>query len=148
MGIVRVACWAARVASEPAARMMSTLTPTEHWNGRRDAPRLAGRPCDTLSCYIEVAVNGCLIGCLYLPNGNPGAVTKIRFQAALVRAAHWACRRVAGDGYGRDHAGVGFSGLPDNRSRDSRRLQVGDHRDKAPAGQTTRSIKKGRIPMR
>jgi exodeoxyribonuclease-3 len=28
-------------------------------------------PDDTHSRYIEAAINGILIGCLYLPNGNP-----------------------------------------------------------------------------
>lgn len=32
---------------------------------------LAGDPADLHSRYIEAAVNGVLIGCLYLPNGNP-----------------------------------------------------------------------------
>src|SRR3954453_3371939 len=33
--------------------------------------RLPGDPADEHSRYIEAAVNGVLIGCLYLPNGNP-----------------------------------------------------------------------------
>lgn len=51
------------------------------WNGvailtRGDGPQetrrgLPGDPDDTHSRYIEAAVNGVLIGCLYLPNGNP-----------------------------------------------------------------------------
>lgn len=32
---------------------------------------LAGEPEDAQSRYIEAAVNGVLIGCLYAPNGNP-----------------------------------------------------------------------------
>jgi exodeoxyribonuclease-3 len=32
---------------------------------------LPGDPDDTHSRYLEAAVNGLLIGCLYLPNGNP-----------------------------------------------------------------------------
>jgi exodeoxyribonuclease III len=32
---------------------------------------LPGDPDDTHSRYIEAAVNGILVGCLYLPNGNP-----------------------------------------------------------------------------
>ncbi len=32
---------------------------------------LPGDPDDTHSRYIEAAVNGVLVGCLYLPNGNP-----------------------------------------------------------------------------
>jgi exodeoxyribonuclease-3 len=33
--------------------------------------RLPGEPDDTEPRYLEAAVNGVLIGCLYLPNGNP-----------------------------------------------------------------------------
>jgi exodeoxyribonuclease-3 len=33
--------------------------------------RLPGDPDDTHSRYIEAAVNGRMVGCLYLPNGNP-----------------------------------------------------------------------------
>jgi exonuclease III len=32
---------------------------------------LSGDPDDTHSRYIEASVDGLLIGCLYLPNGNP-----------------------------------------------------------------------------
>src|SRR5213083_2198077 len=32
---------------------------------------LPGDPDDTHSRYIEAAVDGLLVGCLYLPNGNP-----------------------------------------------------------------------------
>ena len=51
------------------------------WNGvailARDAEpvltrsSLPGDPADTEARYIEAAVSGVLIGCLYLPNGNP-----------------------------------------------------------------------------
>ena len=51
------------------------------WNGvailaRNRAPietrrGLPGDPDDAHSRYIEAAVDGILIGCLYLPNGNP-----------------------------------------------------------------------------
>jgi len=32
---------------------------------------LPGDPDDTHSRYIEAAIDGILVGCLYLPNGNP-----------------------------------------------------------------------------
>ncbi|MET0336761.1 MAG: exodeoxyribonuclease III [Caulobacter sp.] len=35
------------------------------------AGRLPGEPQDTQSRYVEAAVQGVVIGCLYLPNGNP-----------------------------------------------------------------------------
>jgi exodeoxyribonuclease-3 len=62
------------------------------WNGvailARDAePQetrrgLPGDPDDTHSRYIEAAVNGVLVGCLYLPNGNPCPGPKFDYKLA------------------------------------------------------------------
>ncbi len=66
------------------------------WNGvailARDAQPietrrgLPGDPGDQQSRYLEAAVNGVLVGCLYLPNGNPQPGAEVRLQAGLVRA--------------------------------------------------------------
>jgi len=45
---------------------------------------LPGGPDDHQSRYIEATVDGLLVGCLYLPNGNPAPGPKFRLQAALV----------------------------------------------------------------
>ncbi|CAN5497993.1 exodeoxyribonuclease III [soil metagenome] len=60
------------------------------WNGvailARDADPvetrrgLPGEPDDTHSRYIEAAINGILIGCLYLPNGNPAPGVKFDYK--------------------------------------------------------------------
>ena len=60
------------------------------WNGvailaRGEAPIETRRGCraildDTHSRYIEAAVNGVLIGCLYLPNGNPAPGPKFDYK--------------------------------------------------------------------
>lgn len=60
------------------------------WNGvailARDAEpvltrrHLPGDPSDTQSRYIEAAVQGVLIGCLYLPNGNPQPGPKFTYK--------------------------------------------------------------------
>jgi exodeoxyribonuclease-3 len=62
------------------------------WNGvailSRDADpvltrrRLPGDPRDPQSRYIEAAVRGVLIGCLYLPNGNPQPGPKFVYKLA------------------------------------------------------------------
>ncbi len=62
------------------------------WNGvailaRNAAPvitrrRLPGDPADTQSRYIEAAVEGVLIGCIYLPNGNPQPGPKFDYKLA------------------------------------------------------------------
>ncbi|MGH6860821.1 MAG: exodeoxyribonuclease III [Phyllobacterium sp.] len=44
---------------------------------RRELP---GDPEDSQSRYIEAAVNGILIGCLYLPNGNPAPGPKFDYK--------------------------------------------------------------------
>ncbi len=44
--------------------------------------RLPGDAADTQSRYIEAAVGGVLIGCLYLPNGNPFPGPKFDYKLA------------------------------------------------------------------
>jgi exodeoxyribonuclease-3 len=43
---------------------------------------LLGDPADLQSRYIEAAVGGVLIGCLYLPNGNPIGTAKFAYKLA------------------------------------------------------------------
>ncbi len=43
---------------------------------------LPGDPDDSHSRYIEAAVNGILVGCLYLPNGNPRPGPKFDYKLA------------------------------------------------------------------
>lgn len=43
---------------------------------------LPGDPGDVEARYIEAAVNGVLIGCLYLPNGNPQPGPKFAYKLA------------------------------------------------------------------
>ena len=60
------------------------------WNGvailsKRAKPvvtlrRLPGDPSDAQARYIEAAVNGIIIGCLYLPNGNPQPGAKFDYK--------------------------------------------------------------------
>jgi exodeoxyribonuclease-3 len=42
--------------------------------------RLPGDPSDTQSRYIEAAINGLVVGCLYLPNGNPQPGPKFEYK--------------------------------------------------------------------
>ena len=44
--------------------------------------RLPGDPADTQPRYIEAAVQGVLIGCLYAPNGNPAPGPKFAYKLA------------------------------------------------------------------
>jgi exodeoxyribonuclease-3 len=62
------------------------------WNGvailsRGSAPleirrQLPGDPADKQSRYLEAAVNGIVVGCLYLPNGNPWPGPKFDYKMA------------------------------------------------------------------
>jgi exodeoxyribonuclease-3 len=56
---------------------------------RRELP---GEPGDDHSRYIEAAVNGIVVGCLYLPNGNPQPGPKFQYKLAwferLIKHAH------------------------------------------------------------
>ncbi len=47
---------------------------------------LPGDPDPAQSRYIEAAVNGVLIGCLYLPNGNPAPGPKLDYKLAWFEA--------------------------------------------------------------
>ncbi|MDE1995764.1 MAG: exodeoxyribonuclease III, partial [Rhizobiaceae bacterium] len=68
------------------------------WNGvailaRDEEPTLIrkglpGDPDDTHSRYIEAAVGGILIGCLYLPNGNPAPGPKFDYKLRWFRRLH------------------------------------------------------------
>ena len=46
---------------------------------------LPGDPDDLHSRYIEAAINGVLIGCLYLPNGNPKPGPKFDYKLAWIQ---------------------------------------------------------------
>lgn len=43
---------------------------------------LPGDPSDDHSRYVEAAVNGIIVGCLYLPNGNPQPGPKFEYKLA------------------------------------------------------------------
>jgi exodeoxyribonuclease-3 len=58
--------------------------------------RLPGDPTDMQSRYLEAAVNGVMVACLYLPNGNPQPGPKFDYKLA------WFERLI-------DHAGQLFS---------------------------------------
>jgi exodeoxyribonuclease-3 len=45
---------------------------------------LPGDPDDLHSRYIEAAINGILVGCLYLPNGNPKPGPKFDYKLAWI----------------------------------------------------------------
>jgi exodeoxyribonuclease-3 len=78
------------------------------WNGvailaRGAAPvptrwALPGDQADTQARYIEAAVSGILVGCLYLPNGNPQPGPKFAYKLAWAArlAAHAASLLAAG----------------------------------------------------
>jgi exodeoxyribonuclease-3 len=74
------------------------------WNGvailsRRSEPvvtrtALPGDPNDDQARYIEAAVDGILVGCIYLPNGNPQPGPKFDYKLAWFRRLHAHARKV------------------------------------------------------
>lgn len=52
---------------------------SEPVESRRELP---GDPSDEQSRYLEAAVNGIIVGCLYLPNGNPQPGVKFEYKIA------------------------------------------------------------------
>ena len=59
---------------------------------------LAGDPADAQSRYLEAEVGGVIIGCLYLPNGNPAPGPKFDYKLRWLQrlAAHMRDLRDAG----------------------------------------------------
>ncbi len=49
---------------------------------------LPGDPGDTQCRYLEAAVHGVLVGCLYLPNGNPQPGAKFSYKLAWFERLH------------------------------------------------------------
>ena len=95
------------------------------WNGvailsRGSAPvvtrtSLPGDPKDEQARYIEAAIDGILIGCIYLPNGNPQPGPKFDYKLAWFRRLSAHARKLLQAGRAR---------------RAGRRLQCRPHRDR------------------
>jgi exodeoxyribonuclease-3 len=78
------------------------------WNGvgilaRGQKPQetrrgLPGDPDDTHSRYIEATVNGLIIGCLYLPNGNPAPGPKFDYKLRWFDRLSRYARKLLADG--------------------------------------------------
>jgi exodeoxyribonuclease-3 len=50
--------------------------------------KLPGDPKDLQARYLEAAVNGILVGCLYAPNGNPQPGPKFDYKLAWLQRLH------------------------------------------------------------
>jgi exodeoxyribonuclease-3 len=68
------AIWHGQKSWNGVAILARGCTPVETHRG------LPGDPDDMQSRYLEAAVNGVLIGCLYLPNGNPVGGPKFAYK--------------------------------------------------------------------
>ena len=120
-------------ARSGTARRAGTASPS--WRAARSRSR-RGAACRATPTTCTAAtsrrrVGGVLVGCLYLPNGNPAPGPEVRLQAALVRAPDGARRRTARD----RRAGRAGRRLQRHADR-ARRLQAGalGRRRPVPAG--------------
>ena len=68
------AIWQGQKSWNGVAILARGVDPVETQRG------LPGDPDDSHSRYIEAAVKGLLVGCLYLPNGNPAPGPKFDFK--------------------------------------------------------------------
>ena len=74
------AIWLGQKSWNGVAILARGGTPVETRRG------LPGDPDPAQSRYIEAAVNGVLVGCLYLPNGNPRPGPKFEYKLAWIKA--------------------------------------------------------------
>jgi exodeoxyribonuclease-3 len=70
------AIWHGQRSWNGVAILAKGTDPIEHKRG------LPGDPSDDHSRYLEAAVHGILVGCLYLPNGNPQPGPKFDYKLA------------------------------------------------------------------
>jgi exodeoxyribonuclease-3 len=70
------AIWHGQKGFNGVAILAKAATPTERRRG------LPGDPDDTHSRYLEADVAGIVVGCLYLPNGNPQPGPKFDYKLA------------------------------------------------------------------
>lgn len=70
------AIWHGQASWNGVAILAKGMEPIESRRG------LPGDPGDTHSRYIEAAAHGVLVGCLYLPNGNPQPGPKFDYKLA------------------------------------------------------------------
>src|SRR3984885_14337122 len=68
------AIWHGQKAWNGVAILARGLKPIETRRG------LPGDPDDSHSRYVEAAINGLIVGCLYLPNGNPAPGPKFDYK--------------------------------------------------------------------
>lgn len=68
------ACWHGQPSWNGVAILARGVEPTETRRG------LPGDPDDTHSRYIEAVAHGLVVGCLYLPNGNPQPGPKFDYK--------------------------------------------------------------------
>ncbi len=74
------AIWHGQKSWNGVAILARGCTPVETRRG------LPGDPDPSLSRYLEAAVNGVLVGCLYLPNGNPRPGPKFDYKLEWIAA--------------------------------------------------------------
>jgi exodeoxyribonuclease-3 len=74
------AIWLGQKSWNGVAILARGGTPVESCRG------LPGEPDSAQSRYIEAMVNGLLVGCLYLPNGNPAPGPKFDYKLAWFEA--------------------------------------------------------------
>ncbi|SEJ17539.1 Exodeoxyribonuclease III [Paraburkholderia diazotrophica] len=87
------AIWHGQVSWNGVAILARDSEPVETRRG------LPGDPDDTHSRYIEAAVDGLLVGCLYLPNGNPQPGPKFDYKLAWLERLITYAKKLADSGH-------------------------------------------------
>ena len=87
------AIWHGQKSWNGVAILARGVTPVESRRG------LPGDPDDSHSRYLEAAVDGIIIACLYLPNGNPQPGPKFDYKLAWFERLITHARLLAGSGH-------------------------------------------------
>ena len=88
------AVWHGQKSWNGVAILARSVEPVETRRG------LPGDPDDTHSRYIEAAIGGVLVGCLYLPSGNPAPGPKFDYKLRWFDRLNWGRKPLLLIGFG------------------------------------------------
>jgi exodeoxyribonuclease-3 len=80
LGPTFATCSSSSKMALPRLKCVAPRADSCQWDGCRRSRRTSPASDDTHSRYIEAAIGGLLVGCFYLPNGNPAPGPKFDYK--------------------------------------------------------------------